>query len=798
VVSLTDAIQDGFRKRHFVIVLALIAAWALVAVASARADTTVTVGGSCSLEQAVDYADGSSELGCAPGSASGTTTIDLPASTTDYTVSSTLSITADTIIDGAGAANTIIDGGGAVQVLNIAAGADVTLSDVTVSRGLSGDASTGCGGSPPFRTCPAENGLNGGGIANAGTLTLLDSAVSGNSASAGTLPHSILIFCDPDCFARPGESAGNGGDGGGIYNTGELTVEDSTISDNAAGDGGNGSAGASGTGSHTSPGQEGGSGGYGGEGGGIYSESGATVTIISSTIAGNVSGNGGSAGGGSTASSSPAAGGNAGSAFFGGAGGGIFSLGALTVTGSTISANASGVGGGGASGGGGTGGEPSGSSSASAVGGYGGGVYIFSSQTATFTNDTIAGNSASAGGTGGTGPGSGGPGGAIVQAGFDPIQLTFVTIADNSAAGSDGAIDGANGSLGGSITEEDSIIANNTGSPVGNCTPDTVTDAGNNVVFGESTCPGTKGNPKLEPLAENGGPTETMALEPGSAAIGLVPVDDCPVSSDQRGVARPQGSDCDAGAYELATPALTGVGASATGTSTATVTASVKANLKETEVVVDYGPSTAYGSSTAPQDVGAGNVAVSFSAGLSGLAPSTTYHYAVVASNGDGTTTSADGTFTTPTAPSTGSTPSTSTSPPPVVVCSPPVGRTCGGASYPTIHASIAFTWAFGRRYTAERKLVVSHIPRGGHVEVLCHGGGCPFARRTFSAHKGTVTLTRLFKSSHLRPGATLQIEVLAAGQIGEVEIFKIHSDSEPSLRKSCLQPGASHPTRCV
>jgi hypothetical protein len=63
-------------------------------------------------------------------------------------------------------------------------------------------------------------------------------------------------------------------------------------------------------------------------------------------------------------------------------------------------------------------------------------------------------------------------------------------------------------------------------------------------------------DPLLGPLADNGGPTETMALLPGSPAInGGHPAapgsgGDACESGDQRGVARPIGTRCDVGAYE--------------------------------------------------------------------------------------------------------------------------------------------------------------------------------------------------------------------------------------------------------
>jgi hypothetical protein len=54
----------------------------------------------------------------------------------------------------------------------------------------------------------------------------------------------------------------------------------------------------------------------------------------------------------------------------------------------------------------------------------------------------------------------------------------------------------------------------------------------------------------LAPLADNRGPTQTMALLPGSPAINAGDNITCP-ETDQRGVARPQGSQCDIGRMKL-------------------------------------------------------------------------------------------------------------------------------------------------------------------------------------------------------------------------------------------------------
>jgi hypothetical protein len=53
----------------------------------------------------------------------------------------------------------------------------------------------------------------------------------------------------------------------------------------------------------------------------------------------------------------------------------------------------------------------------------------------------------------------------------------------------------------------------------------------------------------LASLADNGGPTLTIALHSGSPAIDAIPAGYPP--TDQRGVARPQGSAADIGALEV-------------------------------------------------------------------------------------------------------------------------------------------------------------------------------------------------------------------------------------------------------
>jgi hypothetical protein len=241
---------------------------------------------------------------------------------------------------------------------------------------------------------------------------------------------------------------------------------------------------------------------------------------------------------------------------------------------------------------------------------------------------TVSDNAVGLGGTGGAPPGGGAPG------------------ANGQAGGGGGIADLAAGCSGACIRLANSIVAVNGG---GNCSG-SITDGLRDLVFGDSTCPGANADPKLRPLQNNGGPTPTMALPADSAAIDGVPAAgaDCP-ASDQRGVARPQGAGCDIGAYELAPPVIAGASAGATSLTTATVTASVNPNVQDTRVLVRYGATRVYGSTTVAQDVGSADTAGPVSFKLSGLSPGIVYHVQLVATNADGSVSSSDLTFTTST-----------------------------------------------------------------------------------------------------------------------------------------------------
>jgi hypothetical protein len=93
-------------------------------------------------------------------------------------------------------------------------------------------------------------------------------------------------------------------------------------------------------------------------------------------------------------------------------------------------------------------------------------------------------------------------------------------------------------------------------------------------------------------------------------------------------------------------PAATTAPASAITASAATLNGIVNAHKTPTTYYFQYGTSTVYGLKT-PVASANGNAAKAVSAGLTGLAASTTYHYRLVASNSAGTADGKDATFTT-------------------------------------------------------------------------------------------------------------------------------------------------------
>jgi predicted outer membrane repeat protein len=404
-------------------------------------------------------------------------TFDPSLSGATITLSNTLTINTNLTIDASALPGGLqINGNGSVQIFNVASNITVFLNSLTITNGYT------VGGI----------GYGGGGIYNDGTLTLTNCTLSGNSAdfgggilNGGTL---TLIQCTVSGNST-GLGYGGSDSGGGIYNNyGTLTLSNCTLSGNSANFGG----------------------GIDNEdtlmmnqctlsenyaefdGGGIYVDSGASLTVNGSTFSGNQTDG---IGGGlfvyeSTLTiNNSTFSGNQADNFYGG---GIFfsSTNTLTINGSTFSAN---------------------------FAGEGGGIY-FEGGTLMINNSTFSANSAREVG------------------GIERIGGTMA-IANTIVAGNSGGL-GADIYNYSGVTFGGSNLVQSVYNYAGYTGPAPLTNA-----------------PDLAPLGNYGGPTQTMPPLPGSPAIGAGSVAANTFSTDQRGYPRTQNGLIDLGAVEVQSPA---------------------------------------------------------------------------------------------------------------------------------------------------------------------------------------------------------------------------------------------------
>ena len=281
-----------------------------------------------------------------------------------------------------------------------------------------------------------------------------------------------------------------------------------------------------------------------GRGGGLYND-GGKVTLTNCTISGNSAGDGGGLDNlGTITLTNVTLSGNSASS----SGGGLYSKGTATLTNCTVSGNFAAAKGGGVVGYGGSMMLTNCTLFGNSVGqspGFGGGLW--DNGTTTLTNCTISGNSAA------------GSGGGVITLSDDTTTLTNSTVSGNTAAGNGGGVVNY-----GSTTLGNTIVAGNTAA-TGPDVSGGITSQGNNLI-GEtdgssgwvaSDLTGTSAqplDPLLAPLGNYGGPTQTMALLPGSPAIdagdnALIPAG---VTTDQRGSGFPRivNGTVDIGAFE--------------------------------------------------------------------------------------------------------------------------------------------------------------------------------------------------------------------------------------------------------
>ena len=466
-------------------------------------------------------------------------TINLPAGTYTLTLSGAfennaatgdLDVTDTLTINGAGKASTIIDGNTTDRVIEVTGGGVIfQLTGVTVRNGH-------------------NSSSNGGGIfATDSTVIVTDSTITANHASGGSGNWTLSNVTTDSGGGGISNISGNwtltdvtidsntagDGDGGGIDSTlGSWTLSNVTIDSNIATDDGGGIEGGSGswslidvTISNNSA----------STGGGI--SSGGVLNVVDSFIVNNTAtGDGGGIdNGGDLTLTNTTVDGNS-SSFSGG----LFLCGnTTTIANSTISNNAA-TGGGAAAAGGiwnecGTLVVSNASITGNTSTDDGGGIN--NEDVLDITDSTISNNTAAVYG-----------GGIFSDSNASSLSLNNVTMSDNTAADGGGIFyDGGSGPA----TAKNTIIANN---PSGGDCSGPVVSLGNNL-DSDNSCglvsagdlPNT--NPLLGPLQNNGGPTFTHALLPGSPAIDAGDNSSCS-AADQRGILRPQGPVCDIGAFE--------------------------------------------------------------------------------------------------------------------------------------------------------------------------------------------------------------------------------------------------------
>lgn len=408
--------------------------------------------------------------------------------------------TALATVQGSGSGTITFNCGGATSII-FTAGKIITNADVTINGGGNITLSGGNAIRPFYvdsnatltlQNITVSNGLNtdygGGAILNLGPLTLENVTVRDSNVDSGHSGGAIMSLDAPLTITDSLIENNTGGSAGGLFLIAENVVA------NIQGSTFHNNYTTSGT--------------YG-YGGAISIWNGAVVTIGQSTIEDNIARSGG----------------------------GIFNdSGNLVMTEVTLMGND--------------------------VVGFGGGIYNNTSASATLTNVTLSNNGAniSGGGIGNSGTLdftngtiSGNfavDGGGISNSGT--ATFTHITLNNNSAI--NGSAIFASSAFGGTISLKNTII--NGSGETANCVISVAPIISNGFnLSSDSSCGLTQTgdqqsvDPLLGPLADNGGFTQTHLPMPESPAING---GQCVtgVTTDQRGVSRPQGPACDIGAVE--------------------------------------------------------------------------------------------------------------------------------------------------------------------------------------------------------------------------------------------------------
>jgi CSLREA domain-containing protein len=362
-------------------------------------------------------------------------------------------------------------------------------------------------------TAPAVEGGGGLAVSLGSTVTASGLTVSGNataSTGGGVLNSGTLTISGSSITGNTTATSAVFA-GAGISSSGTTSIDSSSVSGNSV----------------TSPDDA--SDGSGVDGGGVLQRNGATLTVTDSTISGNVINS-------LDPTKHPS-------------GAGIAVIDAnLVLRRSALSGNISGGGSG-------------------AAGGALGFLDIAADNTLTIENSTFSGNAASSASS---------VGGAIrINKGL--TKIANATFTNNTATFGRAIFWNKQGQADSSVTLRGTLLQEN-GTDECSAPQGPLTSAGHNIDRGTSCALATGTDQQsttatLSGLANNGGPTQTHAIS-GAVAVDDIPAAQCfdttgttLLSTDQRGVQRPQGTDCDVGAYELG-PTCSGQASTIIGTGT--------------------------------------------------------------------------------------------------------------------------------------------------------------------------------------------------------------------------------------
>jgi subtilisin-like proprotein convertase family protein len=266
--------------------------------------------------------------------------------------------------------------------------------------------------------------------------------------------------------------------------------------------------------------------------------------------------------------------------------------------------------------------------------------------------------------------------------------------------------------------------------------------------------------PSGAPLSGSFIPNEPLATFAGEDRAGIWRLRIADDASADVGTLNGWSIDTDQPSCSTSTTLPVATTGDATGLSTsgATLAGSIDPGGAETTYRFEYGPTSAYGQTTATASAGAGSGAVGESAAVSGLAAATTYHFRVVAfRDGIQVAAGADGTFSTTTSGSIG----------PPLRPLPPPRRVTPGVSSLTRRARVNARGAFVFAFHATPGLSGSvrfTLPKRGRVKAIV------FGRRSFTVPgSGRVRLTlklsrRALAQLRRRHRATVRVTIKLGG----------------------------------